>query len=93
MSKRNCPPGKERWAFNQRHIQPLIDRHLELMEQFIPLRATTMDGFRAKARVLQRFNNCAPGYAELGDPEALGWSLANDLLGVASVWRSGEDVA
>lgn len=80
-----------RHRFNAEHIRPLSARHHVLMEQFVQLRATTMDGFRAKARVLQAFNNCSAGYAEPDDPDALGWSLANDLLGEPSVWTNEDD--
>jgi hypothetical protein len=35
--------------------------------------------------VIQTISNCAPGYADPWQDDAMGWSLANDLLGVASV--------
>jgi hypothetical protein len=85
-------PGLDaKTRFNREKIRPLSDRHHELMPQLTVMAATTMAGFRAKARVLQTFSNCSPGYADPDQDDALAWSLANDLLGVASVWREYED--
>jgi len=39
---------------------------------------------------MQEFSNCAPGYADPEQDDAMAWSLANDLLGVPSVWRSDD---
>jgi hypothetical protein len=61
------------------------------MPQLVAMAATTMAGFCAKARIVQEFNNCAPGFADLDHPDAMAWSLANDLLGVASIWRTDEE--
>ena len=36
-------------------------------------------GFRAKARVVQEYNDCDPGYADPDADDAMAWSLANDL--------------
>jgi hypothetical protein len=85
------PDWQARARFNKKKIRPLVDRHHEPMPELVMMRATTMAGFQAKARVLHVFSNCAPGYAEPDQDDALGWSLANDLLGVASVWRPDED--
>jgi hypothetical protein len=71
----------------ERDIRPLLDAEWEMRMEIAGMQATTLDGFRAKARLVQCYNNCAPGFADLGNDDALAWSLANDLLGVASVWR------
>jgi hypothetical protein len=85
--------GRARDDFNKKHIRPLVDRHHDLMPQLAMTPATTMPGFLAKARVIQTISNCAPGYADPWQDDAMGWSLANDLLGVASVWRTDEERA
>lgn len=80
----------------EREIRPLVAANWNMRMRLAETRATTMDGFRAKARIVQEYNNCAPGYAESHQDDAMAWSLANDLLGVASAWRpedDGEDVA
>jgi hypothetical protein len=88
------PDWQTRHRFNAENIRPLVDRGNDLRLKLVQIRATTMGGFRAKARVLQVYNNCQPGFAKVYQDDALSWSLANDLLGVASVWRAedeGED--
>ena len=62
-----------------------------LAPQLTLLPATTLAGMRAKARFVQEFNNCSPGYARPWQDDAMARSLANDLLGQASVWRSDDD--
>jgi hypothetical protein len=56
------------------------------------MQATTIAGFCAKARVVQQYNDCWPGYADPNQDDALAWSLANDLLSMPSVWKEGADV-
>lgn len=82
---RNQRPFREKW------IRPLSRRQNEARDELATLSATTMAGFRAKARVLQVYNNCSPGYAKPWEDDALGWSLANDLLGVPSIWREDDE--
>lgn len=77
----------EAHRFRENHARPLIDRLSNLRAELATTRATMQAGFRAKARVMQAFSNCAPGYADPEQDDALAWSLANDLLGVPSVWR------
>ena len=86
-------PGKAKDRFRQDRIWPLVDRHWELISELAMTPATTMAGFRAKARVVQEFNNCSPGYAEPCHDDAMAWSLANDLLGVPSEWAEEADEA
>jgi hypothetical protein len=66
----------------------VVDISHQLRSELAELPATTMAGFRAKARIVQHFNNCAPGYAASDMDDAMAWSLANDLLGVVSGHRS-----
>lgn len=72
-------------------IYPLVDTSFDLRSQLAEMKATTLDGFRAKARVVQEYSNCSPGCADQWNDDAMAWSLANDLLGVPSVWRSDEN--
>jgi hypothetical protein len=74
-------------------MYPLTDRSWDMRADLAMMKATTMDGFRAKARVVQSFNNCAPRFADPFNDDAMAWSLANDLLDVVSVWRRDEDDA
>jgi hypothetical protein len=76
--------------FMKERIHPLVDESWRMREELAAMRATTLAGFRAKARVVQRFNNCWPGYATTDQDDAMAWSLANDLLGVSSIWRDEE---
>ena len=85
------PNWQERNRFNRKYIAPLVDRHHELAPQLALMPATTLAGMRAKARFVQAINNCAPGYALPWQDDAMAWSLANDLLGQPSVWRSDAD--
>jgi hypothetical protein len=87
----NLPDWQERGRFNRKYIAPLVDLHHELAPQLALMPATTLAGMRAKARFVQAINNCAPGYALPWQDDAMAWSLANDLLGEPSVWRSDED--
>ena len=80
-------PAEAGAASEEPQRRPLIDRESNLRAELATARATTRAGFRAKARVMQEFSNCAPGYADPEQDDALSWSLANDLLGVPSVWR------
>jgi hypothetical protein len=84
------PDRDRRWRLE---IKPRTDRIWDMRVDLAMMRATTMDGFRAKARVVQEFNNCAPRFADPFNDDAMAWSLANDLLGAESVWRSDEDDA
>lgn len=84
-------PSRERHAFSEKHIRPLTNRSLDLRDQLARTAATTMAGFRAKARVLQVYTNCAPGFADPWQDDGLAWSLANDLVGVPSIWREDDE--
>ena len=70
--------------FNER-IRPLVRHSHELRAALVPMRATTMAGFRAKARVVQEYCNCEAGYTMGDEDDAMAWSLANDILGVPTV--------
>ncbi len=52
---------------------------------------TALAGFRAKARVVREFGNCADGSATGEEDDAMAWSLANDLLGIPSVLNGEGD--
>lgn len=80
----------QRWT---KEMRPLVDESWNLRSRLAELPATTMAGFRAKAAIVQQYNNCSPGYAHSCQDDALAWSLANDLLGVASVWRADDGEA
>jgi hypothetical protein len=84
-------PVREQHAFSEKHIRPLTNRSLDLRDELALTPATTMAGYRAKARVLQIYTNCTSGYADPWQDDGPAWSLANDLLGVPSVWRQDED--
>ena len=84
-------PLRNQRPFHEKWIRPLSRRSNEARDELATLSATTLAGFRAKARVLQVYNNCSPGYAKSWDDDALAWSLANDLLGVPSVWREDDE--
>ncbi len=75
----------------EQEILPLVAVNSQLRMELAVMRATTMEGFRAKARIGQEYNNCAPGFAATFEDAAMAWSLANDLLGVASVWRPEDE--
>ena len=75
-------------SYMQTVIWPRTAVGWERRVRLAQMRATTLEGFQAKARVVQEFNNCAPGYAEPDNDDAMAWSLANDLLGVPSVWTA-----
>jgi hypothetical protein len=84
-------PWPEQHRIREQQQSPLADRLHEMRDQFVTIPATTIEGFRAKARVLRRWSNCTPGFANPWDDDAIAWSLANDLLGVPSVWRPDEE--
>jgi hypothetical protein len=56
------------------------------------LRATTTEGFRAKARVVRTFNNAFEGCDPYTD-DAMAWSLAGDLLGQPSRFGTDKELA
>ena len=68
---------------------PRVKQLATLRHEMAHTPATTPAGFRAKARVVERFLDCWPGDTGHED-EAVAWSLANDLLGQPSVWRTEE---
>jgi hypothetical protein len=78
---------RARHDYHETHIRPLSHRINDLRAELAELPATTIAGFRAKARVIQVYSNCFSGFAYTDEDDALAWSLANDLLGVTSVWR------
>ena len=84
-------PWSESGRIMREQIHPLVDRIHDMEERLATMRATTLDGFRAKARIVQTFSNCSPGFADPWQDDAMWWSLANDLLGVPSVWRPDDD--
>jgi hypothetical protein len=61
----------------------LVEQGHELSEQIADMRATTLEGFRAKAAAMLTYT----GHYVNGEPiwtnhdELLGWSLARDLVG------------
>jgi hypothetical protein len=76
---------------HEREVRPLVEANWDLRMELAEARATTIEGFRAKARVIQAFSNCALGFADSFNDDAMAWSLANDLLGVASIWRPEDE--
>ena len=64
---------------------PAYERLDELFDQALELRATTLEGFKAKALLLQhglRSANRMDGHVTFSDPEQeMAWSLVADLLG------------
>jgi hypothetical protein len=84
------PSFAARDRFMSEVIYPRGDVERDLRHRLATMRAMTIEGFRAKARVVRAINNCADGYACPLDDGAMEWSLANDLLGVPSVWRDDE---
>lgn len=62
-----------------------------MRQQLVTMPATTLAGFRAKARVVHEFNNCFDGYADGFEDDALAWSLASDLLGRKCVLKEGAE--
>lgn len=71
----------------QTQVRPLARHGQNLRAELAMTPATTMDGFRAKARIVQHFCNCSPRHADPYADDAMAWSLANDLLGEASLWK------
>jgi hypothetical protein len=61
------PDFRAAHLFSEKHIRSPTNRAPDLMTALATMQATTMAGFCAKARIIQRFNNCAPDYA---DPRA-----------------------
>jgi hypothetical protein len=90
MDERSLP-WPEQTRIMREQIHPLVDRIHDMEERLATMKATTLEGFRAKARIVQTFSNCSPGFADQWHDQAMAWSLANDLLGVRSVWRSDDD--
>ena len=84
------PAGSERQRKLEVRLRPLVERDIALRTRLAKMRATTPAGFRAKALVVRAYTECAERCADPSDQEALAWSLANDLLGIASVWRDEE---
>ncbi len=80
-------PFPARWHYTEKNIRPLVREGWALRIRLAQMRAATLDGFRAKARVVQEYSNCQAEYADPDQDDAMAWSLANDLLGVPSVWR------
>jgi hypothetical protein len=89
--------SRDGWRYIVENIHPLTGREWALRREMALTPGTTLAGFRAKARVVERFLDCWPGDSAGTEDEALAWSLANDLLGRPSVWRddaeAGEDLA
>jgi hypothetical protein len=76
--------------FRRERIAPLVNRGLELQAELVTIPATTLAGFRAKARIVREFSDCADGYATGHEGDAVAWSLANDLLEIPSVLKEEE---
>jgi hypothetical protein len=84
---------KQQDDFRRERIDPLVRRGLEMRAELARMPATTLAGFRAKARIVREFSNCANGYATGYEDDAVAWSLANDLLGITSVLKEKEEHA
>lgn len=69
-------------------IRDIVERCHVHRQALAQLPATTMEGFRAKARIVRLFDYEGDGYARPTSQEAMAYSLANDLLGLPTVWRS-----
>jgi hypothetical protein len=83
--------GPDLFAFNKEHITPIVERNWDTRAELVEFPATTMDGFRAKARVVREFGGCSDGYVTGYEDDAVAWSLANDLLGLPSVMKPLEE--
>jgi hypothetical protein len=86
LARMDTPDENTSVGYMEEFIYPRVLIGHQKRDQLVGLVATTMDGFRAKARVLRDFSTLTDGFAERHDEEAIAWSLANDLLGVPSVW-------
>ncbi len=53
--------------------------------------AKTIDGFRAKATLVRMWNYDGDGYQDRFSDMAVASSLANDLLGLPTVWRDEQE--
>lgn len=71
--------------FRRTVVEPRVRRGWELRAQLASMRATSLTGFRAKARIVAEFSSCDSSHED----EAVAWSLANDLLGVPTVFTTG----
>lgn len=81
--------------FYREVVEPRVAGCWDMRARLAQMQATSLAGFRAKARLVQTFNNCEAGFADPYQGDAMAWSLANDLLGVASLWEAddGESLA
>ncbi len=84
------PENEGRRAQLRAQIAPLVREGWAMRARLAGMQATTLAGWQAKARVVREINNCSDGYTTGYDDEALGWSLANDVLGLPSVLRVGD---
>lgn len=80
--------GQDAFApdFIEGTIQPRVRKSWEMRARLASLPALTLEGWRAKARIVRLFSNAPDRDCEVdGDAdEAMAWSLACDLLGEAS---------
>ena len=66
-------------------IRAKCDRIWEKREAMVRIPATTPAGFKAKAQIVRLYGFAGDGYARVDDPEALAWSLANEILGIPTI--------
>ena len=71
-------------------IRANTERSWELRAQLAQTPATTLAGFRAKARIVRRFTYDGDGYEQRDTDTAIAASLANDLLGLPTIWRDDD---
>lgn len=77
--------------FGDSRIRPIVRHGWELRAELVTTPATTLAGFRAKARIVRLYNGCTDGYATGYEDDAVAWSLANDLLGLPTVMKPDDE--
>jgi hypothetical protein len=77
--------------FMEEVIWPAVQDNWDRRAQLAGMQAVTLDGLRAKARVVRTFSNCSDGPVSGYDDDAVAFSLANDLLGRPTVLNDEEE--
>jgi hypothetical protein len=89
---RDATKDRTRVAELDAEISAGVSASWTMRAELATLRATTIEGFRAKARVVHTFNNAFEGCDPYTD-DAMAWSLAGDLLGQPSRFGTDKELA
>jgi len=89
----SAPANRDQKKRIAAQLETLASDGWDMRAQLAVTQATTLAGWRAKARVVREFNNCGEGSGTAYDDDAMAYSLASDLLGLPVEFKKEDEAS